>query len=233
MSKQTLWRKSVDELVLEIHRRSTANEHSLVPQWLKEIQNFRGRVIWDKGNRPSFKTPDGEYVDAQKSDLEAYHILLRAPGTGQVIGCVWLAPLESLHQSHVRDSFQELSHDIFKKNGLAASDVLEGGRLIVDADWQGLGASSRLLLAGTALAQLLDRRLIWGTAGVRHGQERVFLRLGYFWAGDELQADASVNDELRMVICEPMNLPGEISTAVNDALATVSAALHECDKPEI
>jgi len=56
--------------------------------------------------------------------------------------------------------------------------------------------------------------LIWGTAGVREGQERVFLRLGYHCAGTRLIAAPHYDDDLRIIFCEPARIPADIEPRI-------------------
>ena len=182
--------------------------------WLAELREFRGRVAWNGGQRPAFRCPDGTFGDSDPHDLAAYHLILRDPIGGQITGCVRYAPLENLPCSRIREIDGPTAAEIIAGVRCADSDVLEGARLMVDPAWQQRGLATELLLAGTALARALDRPLIWGTAGVREGQERVFLRLGYHCAGTRLISAPHYDDDLRIIFCEPAKIPAEIEPRI-------------------
>jgi GNAT superfamily N-acetyltransferase len=182
--------------------------------WLSELREFRGRVAWSAGQRPAFRLPSGAFGDFDPHDVVSYHLILREPIGGQVIGCVRYAPLEALPHSRIREIDPAAAADIVAAAQCPDTEVLEGGRLIVDPAWQQRGLATDLLLAGTALARVLGRRLIWGTAGVRGGQERVFLRLGYRCAGAPLIPAPHYDDDLRIIVCEPAKVPAEIEPRI-------------------
>jgi GNAT superfamily N-acetyltransferase len=193
------------------HSAEAASAEPAAPvAWLAELREFRGRIAWNGGQRPAFRLPDGTFGDADPHDLASYHLILRDPIGGQLTGCVRYAPLENLRHSRIREIDAPTAVEIITRARCSDSDVLEGARLMVDPAWQQRGLATELLLAGTALARALDRPLIWGTAGVREGQERVFLRLGYHCAGTRLIAAPHYDDDLRIIFCEPAKIPAEI-----------------------
>jgi GNAT superfamily N-acetyltransferase len=182
--------------------------------WLAELREFRGRVAWNGGQRPAFRLPDGTFGDSDPHDIASYHLILRDPVGGQVAGCVRYAPLENLPVSRIREIEEATAREILARASYTDADVLEGARLMVDQAWQQRGLATELLLAGTALARALGRPLIWGTAGVREGQERVFLRLGYHCAGTRLIAAPHYDDDLRIIFCEPARIPADIEPRI-------------------
>lgn len=176
--------------------------------WLAELREFRGRVAWAGGRRPGFRRSDGTFHDAEESDLAAHHLILREEVTGSVVGCVRYAPLDELRDSsNIRSLDPILAADLLRTLGCSDSEVLEGGRLIVDPAWQRHGLATRLLVAGTALARICGKRLIWGTAGTRQRQEEVFLRLGYRRAASTLVPAPHLDEDLSIIVCEPDAIP--------------------------
>lgn len=182
--------------------------------WLDEMREFRARVAWNGGQRPTFRRADGGFHDPDPHDVPAYHLILREPLGGRIVGCVRYAGLEELPASRIREINPRAAAELITAARCADPDVLEGGRLIVDPAWRKHGLASHLLLAGTALARVLDRRLIWGTAGVREGQERVFLRLGYRTADAPPAPAPHLDDDLRIIVCTPTEVPAEIEPLI-------------------
>src|ERR1700730_6100988 len=43
--------------------------------WLKNVSALRGKVLFDNGKRPAFRTPDGGFLDPDPIDVRAFHIL--------------------------------------------------------------------------------------------------------------------------------------------------------------
>jgi GNAT superfamily N-acetyltransferase len=218
------------ELQLEIRSpisgaRAEVSEPAASAAWLAELRQFRGRVAWNGGQRPAFRLTDGTFADPDPHDVASYHLILRDPGGGQLAACVRYAPLENLPTSRIREIDAAMAAEIVAGARCADSDVLEGARLMVDPAWQQRGLATELLLAGTALARALDRPLIWGTAGVREGQERVFLRLGYHCAGTRLIPAPHYDDDLRIIFCEPARIPAEIEPRIAAFDQTVRAWL--------
>ncbi|QLY30560.1 GNAT family N-acetyltransferase [Nocardia huaxiensis] len=192
---------------------------------LRELREFRGRIAWDAGRRPDFRRPDGSFTDDDPHDLVAHHLLLRPPGGGDLIGCCRYAPLETLPCSRIRELDATTADSLCAELACADTDILEGGRLLVAPEWRRHGLASDLLLAGTALARVLSRRVIWGTAGVRQGQEHVFLRLGYRCADAPLIPAPHYADDLRIIVCEPHRVPPESEPRTAEFTVRLTALL--------
>ncbi|MFB7717940.1 hypothetical protein [Nocardia sp. NPDC056100] len=186
--------------------------------WLVELREFRARIAWNSGRRPDFRQTDGTFADPDPHDLRAYHLMVRTDA-GELIACCRYAPLEALPCSRIRELDPVGADRIAGELGCLDAEMLEGGRLLVAMQWRHYGLATELLLAGTALARLLDRRAIWGTAGVRDGQEHVFLRLGYHCAAADLIPAPHYDDELRIIVCDPARVPAAIEPRIT-ALAT-------------
>lgn len=190
--------------------------------WLVELQEFRGRVAWAGGRRPAFRSNSGVFCDPDDHDRSAYHLIFRDRDHQSIVGCVRYAPLEAVAESRILRLNPTGGQQLLNKFGCVASDVLEGGRLIVDPEWQRRGLASNLLLAGTALARVLGRKLIWGTAGTRENQERIFLRVGYTRAVQEVIPAPDYADDLCVIVAESSRVPH----AVGDDVARYEVELR-------
>ncbi|MBL1078211.1 GNAT family N-acetyltransferase [Nocardia sp. 2] len=193
---------------------------------VSELREFRARVAWANGERPDFRLPDGSFDDADPHDLTAHHLILRRPD-GEIIGCCRYAPLEALPCSRIRELDPALAVRLQGELGCADSELLEGGRLLVAPEWRRHGLASDLLLAGTALARVLRRRAIWGTAGVRQGQEHIFLRLGYRCADAPLIPAPHYADDLRVIVCEPDEVPAGTEPRIAEFTTRLSVLLAD------
>ncbi|WP_410586447.1 GNAT family N-acetyltransferase [Amycolatopsis sp. lyj-23] len=212
------------ELHLPVKARSATTQEPSEPDWLSNIRSFRARVLWSRGRRPAFRTADGRFVDADTHDTSAYHLVLREPARGDILACVRCAPLERLRSSRVRSLAPEAASQLLRGAEISDSDVLEGARLVVEPTWQRSGLGSRLLVAETALAQLLGRRLVWGTMGCRQGQDRFFAKFGRTPLGEQRFTLPQYDDEVVIMIGRPEQVPSHLEGAV----ASARAELRSC-----
>jgi hypothetical protein len=131
------------------------------PHWLEKVRSLRGRVLFDNGRRPAFRTAQGDYSDADPIDLYAYHILAFA---GQrLIGCVRLYHLDPEGPACVteevlgRERFSEMLRSLHATHG----DIVEIGRWIVEPEYRtanlDLGVSLQLAAASAVFARWLGR----------------------------------------------------------------------------
>ncbi|GII55514.1 hypothetical protein Pth03_39030 [Planotetraspora thailandica] len=191
----------------------------LMQSWRKRvasIQEFRGAVAWDNGRRPAFRQVDGTLRDSDPVDAVSWHILIIRAG-GRILGCVRYAPLEALGEhSHVRRAAPVAATSLLQDMKATDRDVLEGGRLIVASEARNQGFAAILLAAGTLLARNINRRLIWGTAGNRQDQERIFRRLGYARYGSTTFAAPKFDDELSLVYQQTTSLPPNVAAAIDE-----------------
>jgi hypothetical protein len=60
------------------------------PTTAQQIAEFRARVLYDAGRRPSFRREEGGYDDADPLDRYAFQIAVRRDG--DIIGCIRANP---------------------------------------------------------------------------------------------------------------------------------------------
>lgn len=131
------------------------------PDWLKEVRSLRGRVLFDMGRRPAFRTAQGGYSDADPIDLHAFHVLAYAGH--RLAGCVRLYHLDPEGPPGVTEEilgperFQEMLRNLHVTRG----DIVEIGRWIVEPEYRAtkldLGISIQLAAASAAVAREIGR----------------------------------------------------------------------------
>jgi predicted N-acetyltransferase YhbS len=143
------------------------------------VRAFRAEIYYAGGRRPSFRAPDGRFVDPDDADLRAYHIVCR-DDDGVLVGCLRAVPGELLSSSPVEAHLGAgQAAELIAGLGIGRSGLLEGGRLAVTAARRHRGVAAALMMVTLALAVHVGRPVIWGTAGEGEGQYRFFTRFGY------------------------------------------------------
>jgi GNAT superfamily N-acetyltransferase len=143
------------------------------------VRAFRAEIYYADGRRPSFRAPDGRFVDPDDADLRAYHIVCR-DDDGVLVGCLRAAPAEVLSSSPVEAHLGPArTAELIGGLGIDRTGLLEGGRLAVTAARRRHGVAAALMMVTLALARPTGRPVIWGTAGEGEGQYKFFTRFGY------------------------------------------------------
>lgn len=182
----------------------------VTPELLQEVSEFRGRVLYDGGRRPEFKT-EGHFWDRDEYDKSAFHLTVRCNRT--LIGYLRVIRLS--------DHVQGLIDRLFggeRYAGLLAElhtnrrSCLEGGRWIVDRDWQGHSLGRQLLLAYWAIARSVGGSHIFGAAGSRDGQIEMIKKAGGCVADVPPKLVPEYADELRIVYFELDHPPAFVLT---------------------
>src|SRR5687767_992178 len=65
------------ELQLPLRQRLEWGLPILPATWLADLQQMRGRILYDGGRRPAFLFADGTFTDGDAIDLDAYHVMVR------------------------------------------------------------------------------------------------------------------------------------------------------------
>jgi hypothetical protein len=193
-----------------------------------EIRRFRGEVIWEGGARPAFRTADGAFVDPHPADVDSFHVVIRTPVQRSIVGCVSMAPLESLPESAVVRWSPALSARLLDERGVGESSVLEGARLVVAPGWRGRRLGLLLVLGCVALGQMTGRPLIWGTVGTRRNQQRVLLAAGWRERVEFGRRHAPEVDDTLCVMAGDTRVEPAGS---QDELARVRARVEQCLAP--
>jgi N-acyl-L-homoserine lactone synthetase len=169
------------------------------PTTAPQIAEFRARVLFDEGRRPSFRKVEGTYADADPLDAFAFHVVVRSEG--EIIGCIRANPTSVEPPSSMAALLGPalLAH-VLSSLRVDRSDCWDGGRWAVDPRRQRAALGGELACAAMAVARQLGGRRLVGVAGVRQRQADLLVSLGaeYVVACPAIEAKA-LDDELRVV----------------------------------
>ena len=147
---------------------------------LHDFRSMRGRILYDRGRRPEFRSDRREYVDVQDMDLGAWHFVARRNGDEKAVGYIRVAaPGDGcLFQTQLHLG-EDRYAGLLEAEGLCAGEVYEGGRMVVDASARGKGLGAHLLAVSLAAARALGVGALVGIAGTADGQTALFRRFGF------------------------------------------------------
>jgi N-acyl-L-homoserine lactone synthetase len=198
-----------------------APPHDAPCGWLHEIREFRARVLFDNGRRPRFRQTGGRFVDGDRFDDAAHHVVARVDGV--VAGCVRLLPVADSGMCLTEEligaaRFAEMLYGL----GANRSQSVEGGRWVVEPTYRTRGLGVRLAAAGVAVARALGYRVLFCPAGTGGKQDRVLARLGLAAVPDmPLIPVPHLDDELRlMCVC-----PGRPAPHLRELMDSMTVAL--------
>jgi predicted GNAT family N-acyltransferase len=146
-------------------------------EFLAELSEFRGRMLYADGRRPQFMRKAGQYADNDPLDLESFHVTVRTDGA--LIGCIRVTPLPEYPRSFIGGQVGPSSLE--RAAGmmtLARADCMEAGRWIVAPSARGDDLGRTLLLSLWVVGKWLDKRCVFGAVGVRDGQSSLVGRCG-------------------------------------------------------
>jgi Acetyltransferase (GNAT) domain len=129
--------------------------------WLAEVRVLRGRVLFDSGIRPAFRTPGGAFLDPDPIDVHAFHILTY--DGAKLVGCVRLYHLDPDGPACITEEIigEETFSQMLQTLDAQRSEIVEIGRWIVDPEYRvtnrDLGLSIQLAAASGALANALGK----------------------------------------------------------------------------
>jgi hypothetical protein len=189
----------ITELQLPLGVRTAWGVPELADGWLSEIQAMRGRVIYDRGHRPSFRLADGSYADADAKDPYCYHILVRSGGN--IVGCARVMPLVGSPASTVESSLgTEAFEGLIAEIGTTRDHTCEASRWIVTPEFRGRGLGFHVVAASWAVARWLGMRTAFVSAGTRERQDRALIKMGaHPVLGLSLTHSQVFDDELRVL----------------------------------
>jgi hypothetical protein len=190
--------------------------------FLAELSEFRGRVLYAGGRRPSFAREGGRFADDDPLDLASFHVTVRADGG--LIGCVRVTPLLEYSMSIIgRGVGPSCLEAAVNRMNLARTDCVEAGRWIVAPSARGALLGRTLLLSLWVTGQWLDKRCLFGAVGVRDGQSRVVSRCGGRAApGMDRVFVKEYDDELSVMYFDLDHPPPEVAVE----LTRVRCLLH-------
>ena len=131
--------------------------------WLKELQEMRGKALYQKGLRPFFKIADNIYNDCDGFDSISYHIL--AKYNKQIVGCVRILILDqtlncvSAKIVNAHTSFSSIINELFADKKLA-----EISRLVISSNFSSLTLHFSLMAASVLLTLKFNALVILNAA---------------------------------------------------------------------
>ena len=141
-------RFGIEARFIGLEQYKNGSDH-LLPEWLAELREMRGRVCYEEGHRPFFRLPDARILPLTDSQPSA---LFSALG---------------------KDRFEE----ILSRMGTTRARTCEASRwLVVPECRKGLG--TRIVAASWAIAQWLSLEAAFVLAGTRQKQDCALIRMG-------------------------------------------------------
>lgn len=151
---------------------------AVAPDWLDELSELRGRLLYAEGRRPAFRLADGKFADQDALDRNAYHLLAYA-ATG-LVGCIRLVPLAAVARcvTETLVGSQPFQHALLALN-VARHQAAECGRWMVAPEYRRNSMLAMRLAAGIiALGRQLNYKILVGPTGTRDGQANLLIRIG-------------------------------------------------------
>lgn len=147
---------------------------------IEAMRELRARILFDRGRRPAFLDADGVPVDDQDLDHGAWHFVARREPDGPALGYVRLCPPElgRLFQSRAYLGARRYE-ELLSEQCLAASEVFEHSRLVVEHRARKLGLGVYLNAMAIAAAHHLGAKAMIGTSGTKDGQDHFHERFGF------------------------------------------------------
>ncbi len=164
------------ELQLPLHSRRTWGLESN-SDWVSELQEMRGRVLYDGGRRPRFLKHDGTYADDDPLDALSFHVIVRAQG--RMVGCARVTPLSPGVRGVVESTLgEDRFRGMLTEIGAAAETTSEASRWMVVPELRGHGLGFQLVAASWAVGRWLGVRTGFVAAGSRDKQDHMLMKLG-------------------------------------------------------
>ncbi len=175
-----------------------ANEQEL-PDWLDELREMRGRVLYAGGRRPQFfDEASNRCYDCQPYDLEAWHIVARL--NGKLVGCVRCAPLATTGSPLTDLLGADRVRDIVASLGTTPDRCAEVSRWTVDPECGFFGLGYDLIAAVWAFLADSGYQIGLAATGTQGKQDRILEQLGLRYLEDvEGQWSEAFDDTLRFM----------------------------------
>jgi len=175
-------------------------------EFLAELSEFRGRILYANGRRPGFVREGGGYADEDPLDADSFHVTVRAAGA--LIGCARVTPMPEYGRSFIGRRFgPSCLASVVQLMKLARTDCAEVGRWIMAPPWRRREVGYLLLLSMWVVGRWLDKRCLFGAVGGRDGQSNMVLRSGGHLApGIHPLFVSALDDELSVMyfdLCHP------------------------------
>jgi hypothetical protein len=171
---------------------------SVLPDWLTELREMRGRVLYDEVLRPCFQISPGKFDDPDPADLMAYHVIARAEG--RAVGCARIVPSKVIQSGFIARTIggQQLEA-IFEQLRMNPEQVCEASRWVVVPECRGV-LGRRIVAASWAVARWLSFRTAFVLAATCHKQDLALIRMGARPIGGlSLFPSRTTNDHCRLL----------------------------------
>jgi hypothetical protein len=191
------------------------------PDWLVELSEMRGRVLFEEGRRPRFRLPSGTFADDDPLDRYAYHLIARA--STRPIGCIRLVPLDvdatCVSEELVGESLLSGSLDLVR---VRRRDAAECGRWIVPSQHRRRLVGMRLAAGIIAVGRWLGYRILIGPTGVRDGQASLLSRIGMRALPSLPQLHVpQYDDEIAVLYLFPAAVTGSFARVIDEMALTL------------
>jgi predicted GNAT family N-acyltransferase len=194
---------------------------TLPSNWLPELQQMRGRVLYADGRRPAFRLPDGSFADADTIDLDAYHVMVRY--NFHIVACTRVLLLSVGTRGVVASSVgQNLADSLVTALRMSGKVVCEGSRWIVAPEYRSQKLGFHIMAASLAVARWLGVGTAFVMAGVR-GQRRLLMRMGARAVENTPIVTSNVyDDEMTLLAFDIMNPTTSMLHAVDEMAETLN-----------
>jgi hypothetical protein len=149
---------------------------SPLPDWLAELRQMRGRVLYDQGRRPCFQMSDGKFDDPDPTDLLAHHVV--AQSEGRPVGCARIVPSKHIRSGFVAGTIGGQGFEaILEQLGTNPEQVCEASRWAVVRECRGL-LGRQIVVAAWAVARRLSFPTALVLAVTCQKQDLALIRMG-------------------------------------------------------
>jgi predicted GNAT family N-acyltransferase len=170
-----------------------------VNEWLAELWDMRGRIIYQNGYRPSFRSPDGKFSDEDCLDAFSFHVTARL--NGKLVGCVRLVRYIDAPTTWAQSALGKAEIEKVV-NSLESSleDAGECGRWIVEPKERGKHLGRYLMSGVYATARAFNVKVLLGLSGTHERQDLAFMSMGWKRVeGFPVIPAPKFNDDLRFI----------------------------------
>jgi hypothetical protein len=146
-------------------------------EWLSELREARGRIIYDRGHRPAFCLPNGSFSDPDPLDLDAYHVIVRSQNG--FAGCSRVIQLSQCSQGAVESALGKQGfRDLLSRLGAERERTCEASRWMVAPEYRRRGLGFYIVAASWAAARWLGLETAFVMAGTRDKQASALVKMG-------------------------------------------------------
>ena len=193
--------------------------------WLAELSEMRGRLLYAEGRRPAFRLANGKFADDDELDRYAYHLLAYAATS--LVGCARLVPLGPVTRcvTETLVGSQPLHNALLALN-VARYQAAECGRWMVEPEYRCTSMLAMRLAAGIiAIGRQLEYKILVASTGTRDGQVNLLIRIGF----RRLPALAPLTvplytDELQFIYIDPRCASPKFTLLINQMTEQLALA---------